>query len=437
MRQGQAGNLPFTARSPDTRTVSAVTPRVVAVIPARGGSKGVPGKNLRRVGGVSLVARAIAACLAAESIDEVYVSTDDPAIAEDARAAGSAVIDRPADLAGDLATSESALLHALGRLDAADRPVDVLVFVQCTSPFIAPPDLDAAVITVLTGQADSVFSAVDSHAFLWRPDGAGVVGVNHDAGGRLRRQDRDPELRETGAFYAFRAEEFARARHRFFGRTEVVRVAAPTALEVDTEADLELARALAPLLDPRPSALPVAAVATDFDGVHTDDRVLVDQHGIESVRVSRADGLGVSLLHAAGIPLVIVSKERNPVVGARAAKLGVDVLQGVDDKVSALAGWLGRRGLAAGDVAYVGNDVNDLPVMASVGWPIAVADAHPDVCGAARLVLRSRGGEGAVREVCDLVLRSSAAAARPSAERHQRLGGEQPQHRPEPVAAQA
>ena len=105
-------------------------------------------------------------------------------------------------------------------------------------------------------------------------------------------------------------------------------------------------------------------MATDFDGVHTDDRVLVDQHGVEAVRVSRRDGLGVALLREAGVPFVIVSKERNPVVGARAAKLKVDVLQGVDDKVCALTAWLDRAGLQARQVAYVGNDVNDLPVMA-------------------------------------------------------------------------
>jgi N-acylneuraminate cytidylyltransferase len=377
---------------------------VVAVIPARGGSKGVPGKNLRRVGGVSLIARAVRTARAADSITQVCVSTDDAPIAAEARAAGAVVIERPAELAGDTATSESALLHALEVLSLDGPPVEVLVFLQCTSPFVAAPDLDTAVGLVLTDGADSVFSAVSDHAFLWRPDGDRVVGVNHDAARRQRRQDRAPEYRETGAFYAFRADRFAAARHRFFDRTAVVEVPELTALEVDTEADLAVAAALAPLIDPPPALLDVVAVATDFDGVHTDDRVLVDQAGIEAVRVSRGDGLGVAQLRTAGIPFVIVSKERNPVVGARAAKLQVDVLQGVDDKVCALTAWLDWRGIQAGRTAYLGNDVNDLPVMAAVGWPIAVADAHPDVLRAARLVLTRPGGRGAVRELCDLVL---------------------------------
>ncbi len=383
---------------------------MVAVIPARGGSKGVPGKNLRRVGGVSLIARAVRSARDAVTVTEVCVSTDDDAIAAEAAAAGATVIDRPAEIAGDTATSESALLHALEVLAADAVPVEVLVFVQCTSPFVAAADLDAAVDLVLTDQADTVFSAVDNHAFLWRPEGDRVVGVNHDAAHRQRRQDRAPEFRETGAFYAFRAERFATVGHRFFDRTAVVAVPELTAMEIDSEADLAVAAALAPLLDPRPVLLDVAAVATDFDGVHTDDRVLVDQNAVEAVRVSRSDGLGVSMLREAGVPFVIVSKERNPVVGARGAKLRVDVLQGVDDKVCALTAWLDRRGLHAHDVAFVGNDLNDLPVMAAVGWPIAVADAHPEVLRAARLVLSRPGGRGAVREVCDLVLAARSAA---------------------------
>src|SRR4029078_5019836 len=141
-------------------------------------------------------------------------------------------------------------------------------------------------------QADSVFSAVDNHAFVWRSDGETAGGVNHDASRRLRSQDRDPEIRETGAFYILRADRFAETRHRFFGRTAAHPVAELTALEIDTEADIEVARSLATLGETRPAGVAIAAVATDFDGVHTDDRVLVDQHGVEAVRVSRGDGLG-------------------------------------------------------------------------------------------------------------------------------------------------
>lgn len=213
---------------------------VCAIIPARGGSKGVVGKNLRHVGGQSLIGRAIAAV---SQLDRVVVSTDDAQIAAAARAAGAEVIDRPADLSGDTASSESALLHALEVLQSQDRLPDITVFVQATSPFIDPADISRAVKLVREGQADVAFSVTASHAFLWREGPDGPTGVNHDAAQRLRRQDRDPEYRETGAFYVMRTDGLQNHRHRFFGRLAMVEVSAVDALEIDTEDDLRLAEA--------------------------------------------------------------------------------------------------------------------------------------------------------------------------------------------------
>jgi len=384
--------------------VSGFSPaEAVAVIPARGGSKGVPGKNVARVGGVPLVARAVRAALAA-GVGDVRVSTDDPAVAAAAVAAGARVIERPAHLAGDTASSESALLHALDVLaDEGVRP-EATVFLQATSPFMEPEPLARAVRRVLAGEADSVLSAFETYAFLWRRGDEGATGVNHDASFRPRRQEREPHFQETGAFYVLRTAGFRQAGFRFFGRVAIEEVSAARAVEIDDAHEMELARALATVLDAAPEALPVDALVTDFDGVHTDDAALVDRDGRESVRVSRADGMGVERLRAAGVPVLILSKERDGVVGARAAKLRVDVLQAVDDKATALAAWLAAQGVDAARCAYVGNDVNDLAAMALVGWPVAVADAHPAVQAAARLVLRKRGGHGAVREAAELVL---------------------------------
>ncbi len=391
--------------------------RTVALIPARGGSKGVPGKNLRPVAGVPLVERAVLTCRAASLVDAVFVSTDDVAIADAAEHAGAQVIMRPAALAGDLSSSESVLLHALDQLTVFGHDPEVVVFVQCTSPFIDAVDLDRAASLVAGGAADSVFSAVASHEFLWRSDDAGeypaVAGLNHDAAFRPRRQDRRPDYRETGAFYAMTVAGLQTHRHRFFGRTRAIEVPALTAVDVDTEADLVLAEAVARVLgETSPGlapalghlALDVDVVLTDFDGVHTDDTATVDEYGRESVRVSRSDGMGVGQLRAAGVAMVIVSKETNPVVSARAAKLGVQALQGVDDKVQAVGDWLAEHGIAPSRAAYLGNDVNDLGAMSLVGWPVAVADARPEVRELARLTLTRRGGHGAVRELCDLVL---------------------------------
>lgn len=227
------------------------TGSVVAVVPARAGSKGIPGKNLRAVAGRSLVRRAVEAALDATSIDFVVVSTDGDAIAAEAALAGARVVRRPTELAGDEASSESALLHVLDELAAAGEEPEVVVFLQATSPFTDPADLDAAVARVWDGHADSVFAAAPSHAFLWRIAEDGTArAVNHDAAVRPRRQDREPEYRETGAFYAFRTAAFRQHRHRFHVRVELVVVDPRGAIDIDDPGDLAVAEALAPHLDP-------------------------------------------------------------------------------------------------------------------------------------------------------------------------------------------
>jgi YrbI family 3-deoxy-D-manno-octulosonate 8-phosphate phosphatase len=373
----------------------------VAVIPARGGSKGVPGKNLAPVGGVPLAARAVHAARAARRVQRVLVSTDDPLIAEVAGAAGAQVVLRPAHLAGDAATSESALLHAL---DAAAPGATVAVLVQCTSPFVTAADIDAVAAPVADGHADSALTVARSHGFLWRPDGS---GINHDPTARQRRQDRPVELLETGAAYAMRVDGLRRTGHRFFDRVLPVCVDPARTLEIDEPADLERARVLAPLLD-APADLRLGdldALVLDFDGTLTDDRVVVDQDGREAVTVHRGDGLGIAALRRAGLPVLILSTEANPVVAARARKLDVPALHGIADKGAALAQWCAEQRIDLRRTAYVGNDVNDLPCFDLVGWPIAVADAHSSVRARARIVTAAPGGSGAVREVASRLLR--------------------------------
>ena len=378
---------------------------IVAVIPARGGSKGVPRKNVRRVGGIPLVARAIAAARATASIDRVIVSTDDQEIAAIAQEWGAQVVARPAALADDAATSEVVLLHALDELEDAGVEASILVFVQATSPFIDPRDVDIAIDLVRANEHDCVFSAAETFGFLWAADAGIARGLNHDPSVRPRRQDREPHYLETGAFYVMDVAGFRSAGHRFFGRVGLVEVAERTAIEIDSEEHLAMARAIAPLVRQDVEPMDVAAVVTDFDGVHTDDTVLTDADGRESVRVSRSDGMGIAKLRRAGIPVLILSSETNPVVGARARKLQVDVRQGVDDKVAALLDWATAREVPLSRVAYLGNDVNDLGCLEVVGYPVAVPEAHPLVLAASRVIVSRMGGHGAVRELADRVLR--------------------------------
>lgn len=225
--------------------------RVLAVIPARGGSKGVPAKNLLPVGGVPLVARAVRECRATRLVTDVVVSTDDQAIAAAAREAGAEVVLRPAAIAGDTATSEAAVLHALDAHEALHgSAVDVVLLVQCTSPFITREDIDGVAGAVVENGADTALTVANFHGFIWR-DAAdesteGGNGVNHDKSFRPRRQDRPQDLLETGAAYAMDAAGLREHQHRFFGRTELVRTDPARVLEIDDPHDLARARALAP-----------------------------------------------------------------------------------------------------------------------------------------------------------------------------------------------
>lgn len=145
----------------------------------------------------------------------------------------------------------------------------------------------------------------------------------------------------------------------------------------------------------------IRLVVFDFDGVFTDNSVYVFENGAEAVRCSRSDGIGLKKLERLGIDTLIISTESNPVVSARARKLGIPCIQNCDDKRLALEHIAGESDISLSEVAFVGNDVNDLPCFACVGLPIVVQDAHPDVLAHALYRTRRPGGYGAVREVCD------------------------------------
>ena len=149
-------------------------------------------------------------------------------------------------------------------------------------------------------------------------------------------------------------------------------------------------------------------VVFDFDGVFTDNRVVVNERGEEAVICYRGDGLGLARLKKIGVDAMILSTETNPVVGKRAEKLKLYCLQSCEDKLATLRAEAARRGLALDQVAFLGNDINDLDCLRSVGFPMVVNDAESEVIDSAKYVTRRRGGYGAVREVCDLLYRYSA-----------------------------
>jgi len=166
------------------------------------------------------------------------------------------------------------------------------------------------------------------------------------------------------------------------------------------------------LLDVGVALAEVQLVVFDFDGVLTDNTVTVSEAGTESVNCWRSDGLGLSRVASLGVKLAIVSTESNPVVTARARKLNIYCVQGVSDKRDAVEKLCAHYNIASSYTMYVGNDINDIAAFQVVGWPIAVADAYPEVHSHVRCVTSRQGGRGAVREICDLLYQARTGAMR-------------------------
>jgi YrbI family 3-deoxy-D-manno-octulosonate 8-phosphate phosphatase len=393
-----------------TRTKPLSAETTACLILARGGSKGVPGKNLRPVGGVSLIGRSVRAARNAHLVAGVYVSTDDADIAKEAKLHGAEVIHRPAELASDTATSEAGWLHAIPIMKQAQPSLNTLVFLQCTSPFTTGADIDGCLREMNSRDAACALSVYADHSFLWTVDASGRgIGVNHnEREQRKRRQDLPPQYCESGAIYCVRLKEFEATGQRFCGAAALYPVDHPP-VEIDTLQDFALcshiaqSRQTTEIAPARLSA--IKAIVTDFDGVHTDNLVYTDQNGAETVRTSRGDGMGLSMLRDTGRwSIMILSKERNPVVLKRAEKLKLEVQHSIDDKVSALESWLADLGLQWSDLLYVGNDVNDLAAMEKSGLSACPSDAHPTILGMADWILPHPGGQGALRVMADVLL---------------------------------
>lgn len=217
--------------------------RVVALIPARGGSKGIQQKNLQLVGGVPLVVRAIRTCRASCAV-ETYVSTEDAEIADVAVEAGANIIIRPPELAADDTPSIEVLLHGLRQM--GPQP-DVLVWVQCTAPLLTAADIDGCVAQLLRTEASTAVAVTEFHGGVCRAGYAErLVGVNWDmARPAMRRQDRRTEYLIEGSVWALDVRRLL-ASGREYGSDCVPYVVHRRQLDIDEPDDLQWARLLIP-----------------------------------------------------------------------------------------------------------------------------------------------------------------------------------------------
>lgn len=218
---------------------------ITALIPARGGSKGIPHKNIHFVGGKPLICHTIEQAQASTAVRRVVVTTDDEEIAAVSKAAGAEVIARPAAISSDHASSESALIHALNELRHRDGKFpDAVVFLQCTCPLRRTGDIDAAIRTLFTTNADSLLSVSPNHRFLWQETEAGATPLNYDFRNRPRRQDMKSQYFENGSIYVFRPEAFLKAGNRLFGKIALFKMDEYAAVDIDSLLDVQLVEQL-------------------------------------------------------------------------------------------------------------------------------------------------------------------------------------------------
>lgn len=218
--------------------------KAVAIIPARGGSKRIPGKNIRTVGGKPLLAHTVLHARAAQSVTKTYVTTDSPEIARVAEEYGASVILRPPELAGDEASSEAALVHALRHLrDDRGEEYDLVVFLQCTCPIRRPDDVDGAVSHLVDTGSDSLLSVVPVHLFLWDVVDGAPVSTSYDYRHRPRSQELAPRYVENGSIFVFRPWVLAEHGNRLGGRIVMYEMDRYSLVDIDDEIDLELCEA--------------------------------------------------------------------------------------------------------------------------------------------------------------------------------------------------
>ena len=400
---------------------------ILAIIPARGGSKGIPRKNIRLFAGYPLIAWSIAAAKQSELVTRIIVSTDDEEIAAVAHEWGAETpFLRPTELAQDKTTDLPVFVHALKWLEDVEgyRP-DAVVQLRPTSPIRSKGMVDDA-IRILLDHKDAecvrgVVPAGQNPFKMWRFHGEDkplaqlleVPGIAEPY--NAPRQILPSVYWQTGHIDVIRTTTISEKKSLTGNIIYPLVIDPKYTVDIDTPADWAKYEALVysgmDIVSPGKSRrlIPenVKMIICDFDGVVTNNLVLTDENGKETVSASRSDSMHIKALREKGVEVMILSSEPNPVVKARAKKMGVEAIHGIgmQDKGRVMREVLEQKKVRVEDVIYVGNDLNDLPCFEVAGWSVAVADAYPEVLRAADHVLMKNGGHGAIRELCELVLK--------------------------------
>ena len=385
--------------------------KVIAFIPVRGGSKSIPLKNIKPLCGKPLVCWNIEALVACPQVNEIIVATDSDEIwktVESQDYKKTKLYRRSAENACDTASTESVMLEYI---KYANLPAsDIFMLVQATSPLTECVHFSEALQKYATGEFDSMLTCVRNYRFFWNEDGS---SMNYDYMNRPRRQNFSGMLMENGAFYINTVGGILSIGNRLGGKIGVYEMPEYTATEIDEPDDWmileKLMRKYKSEFQKPTDKSDIKLFVSDIDGTLTDGGMYYSENGDELKKFNTRDGMGFGMLREAGIKTAIVTSEDRELNRRRAEKMKIDYLvQGKRDggKLAAVAEIVKELGITMQEVAYIGDDVNCIELLSSVGVAACPADACAKVKKTPGIVvMNKKGGEGCVREWVDLFLR--------------------------------
>lgn len=384
--------------------------KTIAFVPVRGGSKSIPFKNVKLFNHKPLVYWVLLAANNSELIDEVIVSTDSDEISNIINKLNfhkTIVVKRKSSLAKDTSSTESVMLDY-----ANDNEFENIVLLQATSPLTNAKHINEALSNYFNSSAESLLSVVRTHRFLWELQNGYVISKNYNYNSRPRRQDWNGQLVENGAIYITNRKSLIASQSRISGNIMPYLMPDYTYYEIDEPSDWKILESIHKefnnneiLITLEQSLRNIKMVITDVDGVLTNGGMLYIDGDLEAKEFNTRDGMGVEILKRNKIECAIVTGESHSSVIRRAKKLNIsEVHVGIKNKLEVVQELSKKYNLDLNQIAYIGDDLNDLKAMRKVGLSVAVGDAVEDVKSLASIILNKNGGSGAFREFVDLLV---------------------------------
>ncbi|WP_458627282.1 cytidylyltransferase domain-containing protein [Winogradskyella sp. PC D3.3] len=377
--------------------------KAIGFIPIRKGSKGISNKNKKKMVGRPLFCWVLKEAIFSK-LDEVYVFTDDASVVsfiekEYHWTNKVHVILRGSKNADDSASTESAMIEFSKLID---YKFDVLCLLQATSPLTVSKDINNCIDKIENELYDAALTVVNSHRFIWSSNGE---PINYNLFKRPRRQDFEGLLIENGAVYCTTKKAFIESNNRISGNIGTVEMCEESLTEIDSLKDWVIVeQLLIQRLKEKRAPKPITHFVLDVDGVFTKGTISYTADGEHTKTFDMRDGMGLEILRQESVKIMVMTSENSPLVAARMKKLNIeDVFLGVKDKYAFLADLREKRNLNLEEIAYIGDDVNDLANLCSVGWSFVPGNGTEHVKPFADVLLKSNSGEGAIREACEWI----------------------------------